>query len=230
MIWPVASVAVDCDPYWDNVVLAMHLENYTDLKGHTITNGSSEISAVQSKFGGFSAYFDGLFDYFETPSSVDFDCTGDLTWDMWLYPLAYPLGESTILCFDGADSLHAGHRLALQPNGKLYAAFMYTSNPGVNGISAVSTNTLPLNIWSFVQVSISGTTVSLRINGNLEDTSPITEAIKPWVASRKLFVGRYYNNSIPQRYNGFIDDLRITKGIGRNDASAPISAFAEVAC
>lgn len=30
IIWPVAAVAVDCDPYWDNVVLAVHFDDVTE--------------------------------------------------------------------------------------------------------------------------------------------------------------------------------------------------------
>ena len=49
------------DPYWNNVVLAMHMDDVglTDLKGNAVTlNGNVGRSATQSKFGGYSAYFD----------------------------------------------------------------------------------------------------------------------------------------------------------------------------
>lgn len=61
------------DPHWNSVVLAMHMDDtgLTDLKGHTVTLvGNAARSATQSKFGGYSAAFDGSGDYLSVPQLI----------------------------------------------------------------------------------------------------------------------------------------------------------------
>ncbi len=71
----------DCsnDPYWANVVLLMHMDDelgnvkFIEEKGKIVTvNGNSKLVSTQSKFGGYSGYFDGTGDYLSIPGSTDF--------------------------------------------------------------------------------------------------------------------------------------------------------------
>ena len=78
------------DPYWNNVVLAMHMDDVglSDLKGHAVTlNGNAARSSVQSKFGGYSTAFDGTGDYLSLSDSEDWNFgAGDFTIEFWVRP------------------------------------------------------------------------------------------------------------------------------------------------
>lgn len=97
------------DPYWNNVVLAMHMDDVglSDLKGHAVTlNGNAARSSVQSKFGGYSAYFDGVAaSSVATTASTDTVLNGDFTIELWAKadtacPSGYMVSNKTSFTID----------------------------------------------------------------------------------------------------------------------------------
>lgn len=239
VIFPVAFSGPACDPYWNNVVLAMHMDGangsttFTDGKGHTVTAyGDVEISTVESKFGGASTYFDGASYYLAIDSSPDFDFVSDTEWSVWINPSSLPVAEAAILNIDGQDGSHAAHRLSLTSSGNIYCAFMYDSNPASLNINITSSDTVTVGVWTLVTVTKNGNTVKLFFNGVEKASGTASGAIEPWVSGRKIYIGKYYHPSFPHYFHGYIDDLRITKGVARytSDFTPPTAAFAEVAC
>lgn len=82
----------DYDPYWSNVVLAMHMDGangsttFTDLNGVSFTaSGGARISTGQSMFGGASLYLDGAGDYLDSGNISAFGFgTGALTVELFV--------------------------------------------------------------------------------------------------------------------------------------------------
>ena len=75
MVWPVASVAVDCDPYWDNVVLNAASAVYTDAT-RVSTTGHTAADFCPSKF---------TIDGYITPTNVGM---GPFTGDIYLWNIS----------------------------------------------------------------------------------------------------------------------------------------------
>ena len=90
-------------------------------------------------------------------------------------------------------------------NGQL--GYQVGSQSGAGGAVAA-------NQWNHVAVVRSGTTVKLYINGTNDGTlnafsSALTASYGPTV------VGNSSNNAGTTYFNGYISDLRVTKGYGR---------------
>jgi hypothetical protein len=184
------------------------------------TVGNAQISTTQSKFGGSSMYFDGTGDYLTAPSSTNLSLgTGDFTIEGWAY---------------NAGDTHAGLFQISTTAGGLSTSLTNTLAVGMRkapvewqvyakgGATDSSSQSWAANTWyHFALVRSSGTT-KLYINGTgiitvSSDTTDYT--------CSNIVVGGYYSTAY--LLNGYIDDLRITKGYARYTANftPPASAF-----
>jgi len=209
------------DPYWGSVVLAMHMDGingsttFTDVKGHAVTaNGSAQISTAQSKFGGASGLFNGTTDYLSTPASSNWDFVGgDFTIDFWVYTNSAAATPYQYVVSIGPDSNNNfesslfcnGTACSLQTTAVLSGATYLSEYP--------STYDIPLHTWTYVAFVKSGTTVSTFINGVLKGSNTTT-GTAPTFSSVPLYIGTR-SFDFTNDMNGYIDDLRITKGVAR---------------
>lgn len=219
------------DPYWSNVVLAMHMDDVglTDLKGHAVTlTGNAARSATQSKFGGYSAVFDGTGDYLTTPYvAADFNWwTGSFTLECWVFASSF----STWQYSDGTY-LHA----KLIGNTAIAAQASYWSfgplSSGVvqfrywNGasVTVASTATVVTEQWNHLALVVSGGRINIYVNG-VGLAAPVAISGTPQSSTTYPLAIGVYNNSC---LLGHIDDLRITNGVARYTANftPPAAAF-----
>jgi len=135
--------------------------------------------------------------------------TGDLTIEAWFYLVTLPSGltspnnEAIFSC--GSN----GPILAVSGNAPNANKIVFANYGGT--LTIYSTNTISAGVWYHVAVSRASGTTRLYINGVLEGTSTTVEALN---ASNAITIGQdpAGNN---QAFNGYIDDLRITKGYAR---------------
>jgi hypothetical protein len=167
------------------------------------TVGNAQISTTQSKFGGASMAFDGTSDYLLAPSTPNFAFgTGDFTVEMWLYPTAsFGSGGVNIVGINSSGGgLFVGgtNKIAwnLFGTGDLVAFSSFTSSYN--------------NVWTHVAYTRSGTTGRLFINGTQQASG--TDSTN-YTVTTNFAIGAANNGN--QAYTGYIDDLRITKGIAR---------------
>jgi hypothetical protein len=198
------------------------LLNYTNggIIDNTMSNdletvGNASISTTQSKFGGSSMYFDGTGDWLLAKASnvLSFE-TGDFTIEGWLYPTAVT-GADRCLWDTRAVSTDSGMVLFIDTNGKLAT---YTSS----ALRLTSGASLSANTWThFALVRYSGT-MAFYINGFQSGTVAYSTTI---TCPGTVFIGARQDSAAP--YTGYIDDLRITKGIARyvQNFTPPTSAF-----
>lgn len=194
------------DPYWNSVVLAMHMDDtgLTDLKGHTVTlNGNVARSATQSKFGGYSAAFDGSGDYLSVPQLIG---SVAFTIEAWVRVAA-----ATEQAFFAQYSINNG-RLSLYLNASGKLEFFIGSTPNLSIAATFPTN-------AFVHIAVSrdaaGTTRLFR-DGVLVAYGSSVQAIDAVSCS---IGGQYSTTYALQRpMTGYIDDLRVTDGIARYTA------------
>ena len=115
--------------------------------------------------------------------------------------------------------------LRINSGGNLYFEDITT------GTGIVTFGTLSTSTWTHVAVTRSGSTVRGFLNGSLISSGTST---RDFTNSYPLFVGiwgtsggNWPSGTIDSPFNGYIDDLRITKGVARYTANftPPTQAF-----
>jgi hypothetical protein len=198
------------------------LLNYTNAgiydatsKNDLETVGNAQISTTQSKFGGSSMYFDGTGDWLigRTTDLASFN-TGDFTIEGWLYPSAVT-GADRCLWDTRSTSTDTGMVVFIDTNGKIST---YTSG----AIRLTSTNALSANTWQHFALCRYNGTMAVYINGIQNGTLAYSTTI---TCPGRVSVAVRFDNAAP--YTGYIDDLRITKGIARytSNFTPPTTAF-----
>jgi hypothetical protein len=200
--------------------------NYTNAgiydatsKNDLETVGNAQISTTQSKFGGSSMLFDGTGDWLRAPASPNLDMgTGDLTIEGWFYLTATVAVDYRMIVSDAT-------------NGNNYVAIRSGGTGGqlevnVNGTSfrLNLNNTVTINTWFHLAVVRYNGTWNGFVNGASLGTSAAAAAFN--LGNGGTFVGRF-GGATAYEWPGYIDDLRITKGIARytSNFTPPTTAF-----
>jgi hypothetical protein len=175
------------------------------------TLGNAQSTGVIKKYGNSSLYFDGSGDYLITPSSPLFNLgTEDFTIEGWIYQTGlsnlYPGIVGTSIAFGaGAWAVLSSHSTSGVRKLQMYVYNYNASSPIVLGTTTLSDNT-----WYHFAVTRSGSTFRLFVNGTVEATTTSTASLNNVNAA--VNVGAQQNTYV---FQGYIDDLRITKGIAR---------------
>jgi hypothetical protein len=179
------------------------------------TVGNAQISTTQSKWGGGSMYFDGNGDYLQTPSNpiLPFG-TGDFTIEFWAYWAGGSFTSYATAIDTRNGSVAAG--LAIAANITTGAWYVSISAQEILGTVAAAAS------WQHIAVTRSGTSLRLFVNGT-QTGSTYTSSND--FSNTTLRVGLRPDNQYP--WNGYLQDLRITKGYARytSNFTAPTAAF-----
>lgn len=189
--------------------------NFIDEAGKVITPfGNAQISTAQSKFGGASGLFDGTNDYISAPDSADWYWDTDFTIEAWLYPTNLnPTVAYAVI--SQSSSVNNEVTIAINSSGQLYIR----RETAAAALNFTSTNALTLNTWQHVAIVRSGSTVTFYKNGTANGSGNWTGNADQ---TSSLYIGGYwYGGSFlsGRYYFGYIDELRITKGIARYTAN-----------
>jgi hypothetical protein len=182
------------------------------------TVGNAQISTTQSKFGGSSMYFDGTGDYLTAPASPNNNLNiGDFTLEFWVYRANLTGDVDPIGCGNVSTT---GYQVRIKGTTG-YVQFLV-----IGGATITTTTGIAATTWTHIAIVRSGTTVKIYINGT-DGGGSGTVGNSGTVTTELLVVGanRYdYSNTL----NGYMDDVRITKGYARYTASftPPTAAFA----
>lgn len=219
------------DPHYANVSLLLHCDGAngsTTLTDNSpapktfTANGGAAISTAQSKFGSASAYLNGTGAYFQTPASTDFAFPGDFTIEFWAWKSANgAAGYDTVVTTDTSDG------------SAVNGWFLELST--VRGISMLTAGSVVIrvdvnpndSVWHHWAVTRAGSTVRAFKDGALLGTSTYASAI---AAAGPFGVGRS-SSTVTYPFKGYIDDLRITKGVARYTANftPPTEPFPDTA-
>lgn len=188
-------------------------------KNNLETVGNAQISTTQSKFGSSSMYFDGTGSYLVSSiSSQSFNWVGDITLEAWIYPSSLNGSSSQVYGIIGSSASTADGKtfLYVYGNGKF--------GIGINGSNelAGSAGNIVSGSWQHIAAVRSGSTTTLYVNGS----SVASGTTGVWSSgSNPIYVG--YAPSSNLVFNGYIDDLRITKGVARytSNFTVPSAAF-----
>jgi hypothetical protein len=177
------------------------------------TVGNVTQSSAQSQLGGKSALFDGTGDYLTVPDSDDWNFGADnFTIDLWIKPTSTSPSIQENFVSQWPSNGNVAFIFGRYPSNKV--VFGYTNNGVYENQVVVSTNTLSGN-WQHLALVRNGSDLKLYIDG-VEDTgfayNISNESI--YNSSGNLYIGTQ-QSSVTQYWDGYIDELRISKGIAR---------------
>lgn len=186
---------------------------------HAITAvGNASISTTQSKFGGASGYFDGTGDGLTTPDTDDWHFgSGDFTIDFWMYPTAAPTANH---CLFGQNiSLQCPIQFWFQTDRVLKIYLSFDNVNWLGGTHSFATSALTLNTWTHIAFVRTGNDFKLFVNGT-QAGSTVTNSSSFTNYAATLYM--FYD-----KYAGYADEVRISKGIARwtTNFTAPTSAY-----
>jgi len=216
------------DPHLSNVTLLIKFEGtdggttFTDSSPNncTITGNNATTSTSVSKFGASSGYFGGSTSAYVYVSSADSGVsdfgTGDFTVEMFVY--------RTI---GGADKYFTNRQNVLS------GPFLIMSTPtspastlriNIGSTSYTTTNTIPTNQWSHIAVTRESGTVRAFIDGVLgvtgtNNTVSITDGTNNTRPPIIGGMGYAWGGASGNNHDGYIDELRVTKGVARYTAN-----------
>jgi Concanavalin A-like lectin/glucanases superfamily len=170
------------------------------MKNNLLTVGDAKLSTAVVKYGTSSMYFDGTGDYLSIPASTNFVLNGDFTIEAWIYPTNVT-GTFNLVAL-GSEA--TGRYVIYIVNGVL------TSNLYGSGVVSMG-GTISINTWAHIAVVRAGSTIKGYINGTVLGT---TDANSSSLGNlNPIKIGSDASGAAV--YVGYIDDLRITKGVAR---------------
>lgn len=188
------------------------------------TVGTAQISTSVFKYGTGAVSFDGTGDYLTSPdvTALNFGIA-DFTVEMWVNPTSF--GASGGFLYAKVDTT-----LSAANNGW----FAYVTSTGEikfgygtasGSYFVLTTASVTTSSWQHIALVRQGAVVTVYRNGVSIGTNTLADAASH-DKTTPLYVGRYYT-STGFDYNGYIDDLRITKGVARYTATftPPAAAF-----
>jgi hypothetical protein len=199
------------------------LLNYTNAglydaraKSDLISIGSAQASTTQAKWAPTSAYFNGSSSSLYAPSNTAFAFgTGDFTVEGWVnFASLSPGGSGAIVPFCQSDAIGSS------TNDKWW--FGYTASTlrfathSSGGFSCSTPFNPSTSTWYYVTATRASGTVRLFVNGV---SGTVTTSGTPSgysLSQNGLSVGGF---STPAYLNGYIQDLRLTKGVARYTAT-----------
>lgn len=191
----------------------------------TVTGNATQ-STVKSKFGGKSAYFDGSGDYLQVADSDDWDFgSGNFTVDMWAARSVTGVRQYLIDQTDSAGAnVNTSFMLEYTAANKLQVTAMNAVTPLSNYIQVASTAAVTDNNWHHVAMVRNGTALNVYLDGVPVISTTINFTVNP--SAQPLSVGAM--SSFGLSLNGYLDEVRISKGIARwtSDFSASLSTSA----
>jgi len=174
-----------------------------------VINGNLNITSSQSKFGGTSAYFDGAGDYIQLDGSSDFAFTGgsDFTIEFWF---RFPTAGTRQVYYSSQPNGGAGIYIQL-----FKGAAANKVNLDVNGSNViVGTTICVINTWYHLALSRYNNITKMFLNGiqegftYIDNNSYLNDVNSP-------VIGIQGNDRVTGPHLGWIDELRVTKGIAR---------------
>lgn len=247
-----ASATGPTDPDFSSVLLLLHGDGandgvvFTDSSNYTRTVTAADISAGAAtavtktaikQFGTASIFINGGQDYLSVPYSTDWNFgSGDFTLEAWIYMTDFissnPGEPQGIMC-RGASPLSApSFDFSINPgNGGIFARGMKFTFGTSDSTSTVYSNSesgqlYALNAWHHVAAVRDGANLRLFCNGvQAGSTHNVSTTAMYHSGSEVMQIGR--NFSVSNSILGYVDDVRITKGVARYTAAfaPPTTAF-----
>jgi hypothetical protein len=189
------------------------------------TVGNAQISTSVKKYGTGSLAFDGTGDCLKpNPATTDLYAfgSGNFTIEMWFYITAFTNTYNTLFDSRPVSTQGAYPTIAIT-SGRLY--YYVSSAERI----ATANSTITTGQWYHLAVSRSGTSTKMFLDGTQVGSTYTDSTVYLNGTSRPVIGAEGYNSPPNDVINGYIDDLRITKGFCRYTATftPPTSALSD---
>lgn len=187
---------------------------YTAETGQTVTfAGNAQLDTAQKKFGSSSLLLDGSGDYVTVPDSDDwYFGSGDFTIDCWVM-FASPLQDEVIIsqCSEWGPS---NYWMIKYYSGLSQLQMSFNFGGVGKGVYNLTSFVPTTGIWYHFACERIGTVGKIFINGVSQTLTEEAAFGTNDVGNvgAVLQIGAIYGN---QTFNGWIDEVRISKGIAR---------------
>ncbi len=172
-------------------------------KNNLITYGDAKVATNVTKFGTGSMSFGGT-GYIVVPANINTTFgTGDFTIEFWFYSAT----SQTANLYDQRTTTNQVTPVIYLNSGVL--TYYVSANQQITG-SAV-----PTSQWNHVALARSGTSTKMFLNGTQTGT---TYTDSNSYVSAQIGIGAYPVTGVSP-FTGYIEDLRVTKGIARYTAN-----------
>jgi hypothetical protein len=191
------------------------LTNYTNagiydaaVQNNAITVGSAQASTTVAKWSPTSMKFNGTTDYLSIPSGPANFGTGDFTIEGWV----------------NLSSAGGGFPQFISAGAAASPQFAFTSNTQIYFYDGTTTYagtfTFTFGTWYYIAWTRASGVLKIYVNG----TQLVSTAYAGAINLNTAFVGGYNNGAANGFFSGYIQDLRITKGVART-ITTPTAAF-----
>lgn len=222
-----AAFTPPTSPYVSAINSESHLLHLQGIAGATIVVNDANIfipawephtmgpklSTTAAKFGVSSASFTSSMCMLQSPSTQYTMGSGDFTWELF-FRYSSLAAYQTLICNRIDNGNHTDQiTVGIESNGKVY---VFSNAMLVEAASGIAVNT-----FAHIALSVQATVGRLFVNGTQVGNSFTC----PTLASTGIAVGA--NINLTESFNGYIDEVRITKGVARytSNFTAPTTSF-----
>jgi len=215
------------------LVLLLAIHPYLAHAGataHTMTAcGNVQIDTAQSKFGGASGLFDGAGDYLSAPNSVDFDfSTGGWTIDFWIRRNGNQADYAGIVAVCSTADTGWTITFGAVAAGTQNKVRVVSKASGAFQVDLTASDAIADATWTHVAIVRYGNVLTIYYDGVSKGTKDVT-GYNYASSETGLVVGRYYTDSDALYFNGWLDELRVSKGVARWTSNFTTAASAYTA-
>lgn len=219
----IVSVNVPSGPPFSSVILLMHANGvdgstaFVDSSSYANpmnAGATAHLSTAQPKFGSAAATGFGLANNgLRVPDAAIFNfATVDWTIELWAWANTLSGRSGLLEKSDAFVTTNDPYFLRVQTSGAVQAVGNYFDNTlAYNLVSAPGLITL--NTYHFVTLQRAGNTVTLFVDGIAQGSATLTKNLA--ATSNSLLIGGVQDSSSDRALDGYIDDLRITRGYAR---------------
>jgi hypothetical protein len=155
---------------------------------------------------GGSGYFDGTVDSLQIADTTELELgASNFTIEAWIYATATPGASGATIIGKNSATYPSGYEFNLVlDNARTLSFNVYTSTL----VSLQGTTVIPLNAWTHVAASRSGSDYAIYVNGTREDLDSAGGTIQSTTSN--IYIGDYGGGS--RNLTGYIASLRVVKG------------------
>lgn len=192
------------------------------------TVGNAQVSTAQAKWSAGSVLFDGSGDNLSMPKSSPLDMgSGNFTLEWWMYPTTTSQNANACIISSGNATWGTG-AVVIDCGGNASNKVRFVTNP--NGAAVVDPNAWTVNTWTYFAFVRNGNTLTLYRNGTsvASNTSMNTwQNTINFNFNNATKIGGGNWDGAGSYFTGYIEDLRVTKGIARytSNFTAPTAPF-----
>jgi hypothetical protein len=225
------------DTYWSDVVLLASCDgtngstSFTDKStaARTLTAVAGAIvSTSTAKYGTGSLYVNSGSDYLSAADSADWDFgSGDFTIECYIYRTSLPAAAAYPGIMSQRSTGSSQFAWTMYLNGDSSGIFRFDYSTTGSSMSGSATSGAPTaSTWSHVAVSRVGSDLRCFTDG-IAGTVHNIGAATLFNSTEILAIGRLSATLTANFFGGFIDEIRITKGVGRytSDFTPPSAPF-----